>query len=102
MNDADTRKANSTDRPALTEAQKAQLRALRGSPDRVDIPEAPGENWQNARRFYKPRKEAISLRLDADVLAWLRSRSDRYQTEINRILRERMEADTAGFPPTSP
>ena len=45
------------------------------------------------RRFYKPRKEAISLRIDADVLDWLRHRSDRYQSEINRILREKMEAD---------
>ncbi len=79
--------------PALTEAQLAQLRALNGHPDTADIPEAPAENWEHARRFYRPRKEAISLRLDADVLDWLKRRSGRYQTEINRILRERMEAD---------
>jgi uncharacterized protein (DUF4415 family) len=33
------------------------------------------------------------LRLDADILDWLRRRNERYQPEINRILRERMEAD---------
>ena len=79
--------------PGLTKAQLAQLRALDGHPDTADIPEASSENWARARRLYRPRKEAISLRLDADVLDWLKRRSGRYQTEINRILREKMEAD---------
>lgn len=83
-----------TDAPALTEAQLEQLRALDGRPDTASIPEAPADNWQHARRFLRPRKEAISLRLDADVLDWLRRRHGRYQTEINRILREKMDADT--------
>lgn len=94
------KKGNSTEASSLTEAQLAQLRALDGHPNTTDIPEAPAENWDRARRFYKPRKEAISLRLDADVLDWLKRRSERYQTEINRILRERMDAD-AGTPGAS-
>jgi uncharacterized protein (DUF4415 family) len=77
----------------LTEAQLAQLAALNGRPDTDDIPQAPAENWQAARRLFRPRKEAISLRLDADILDWLKHRSERYQSEINRILRERMEAE---------
>lgn len=90
-------KAASTNIPELTEAQLAQLQAADGTePDTGDIPEAPTENWRYARRFYKPRKEAISLRLDADVLDWLRHRSERYQSEINRILREKMEAEVGG------
>lgn len=87
------KKENMTEISGLTETQLAQLRALDGNPDTTDIPEAPAENWQRARRFYKPRKEAISLRLDADVLDWLKRRNERYQTEINRILREKMEAE---------
>lgn len=83
-------------RPGLTEAQMAQLRALDGSPDTTDIPSAPPESWADARRFFKPKKEAISIRLDADVLAWLRGLGDRYQSEINRILRERMEVERRG------
>jgi uncharacterized protein (DUF4415 family) len=73
----------------------AQLDALDGEPDTSDIPEAPAENWATAVRgkFYRPRKEAISLRLDMDVLDWLRRQGPGYQTTINRILRERMEAD---------
>ena len=87
--------ANSTKTPTLTEAQKSQLTLLTGQPDTSDIPEAPAANWQQAGRFFRPRKEAISLRLDADLLDWLRRRDGRYQTAINRILREKMEAETS-------
>ncbi|HSZ88605.1 MAG TPA: BrnA antitoxin family protein [Acetobacteraceae bacterium] len=82
---------------SLTEAQRTQLNALEGrEPDTADIPEAPAENWKTARRgpFFRPRKEAISLRVDMDVLDWLRRHGPGYQTEINRILREKMEAET--------
>jgi uncharacterized protein (DUF4415 family) len=81
------------DRLALTPEQEAELRALDGAPDTTDIPEAPAGNWRDARRFYKVRKEPISIRVDADVLDWLRRKHDRYQVEINRILREKMEAE---------
>lgn len=80
------------ERPHLSPDQLAQLSALRGPPDTDDIPEAPAENWRDVRRLYRPRKESISLRLDVDVLDWLRRNHERYQSEINRILRERMEA----------
>jgi len=85
------KKVPSTERISLTADQRTQLAALKGKPNTNDIPEAPVENWQFARRFYKPRKEAISIRIDADVLDWLRRRSDKYQTEINRLLREKMK-----------
>jgi len=38
-------------------------------------------------------KQAVSLRLDADVLAWLKKAGEGYQTRANRILRERMLED---------
>lgn len=82
----------------LTDDQMAQLHALEGrKPDTKDIPEAPAGNWQHAVRggFWKARKEAISLRVDMDVLDWLRRQGPGYQTTINRILRERMEADAS-------
>ncbi len=85
-----------TNKAELTAEQLADLQAVQGvAPNTADIPEAPAESWRHARSFYRPRKEAISLRLDADVLDWLRRRNERYQPEINRILRERMEAETA-------
>jgi uncharacterized protein (DUF4415 family) len=85
------KKGPSTERPVVTDEQRAQLLALTGHPDTDDIPEAPADNWPSARRFYRPRKEAISIRIDADILNWLKGRSDRYQTEINKVLREKME-----------
>lgn len=93
---ADATKKPPTDH-RLKPAQRAQLRALEGRrPDTADIPEAPAAHWRNAERgkFFKPRKQAISLRLDMDVVDWLRRRGPGYQTEINRILRERMVAET--------
>ena len=84
----------SANAPTLTPNQLADLRAAEAAPpNTADIPEAPAANWAHARRFFKPRKEAISLRLDADVLDWLRRRHERYQPAINRILREKMEAE---------
>ena len=42
----------------------------------------------------KAMEAAISVRLDAEVMAWLRSKGPDYSTEINRILREKMAAET--------
>ena len=92
MNGGDIKKVGSASRRVLPAELKAELDALDGHPDTESVPEAPAENWATARRFYRARKELISIRLDADVLDWLRTRHDRYQVEINRILRERMEA----------
>ena len=78
----------------LTPAQQVQLDALDGRPNTDDAPEAPAESWERAHLF-RSRKQAISLRLDADVLDWLRRGGDGWQTRINRILRERMDADRA-------
>jgi uncharacterized protein (DUF4415 family) len=79
--------------------QKKELAALAALPDEridtSDIPELPPEAWKNAVRgkFYRPVKQAVSMRLDADVIAWLRQSGKGYQTRANKILRERMLAD---------
>jgi uncharacterized protein (DUF4415 family) len=72
---------------------QGQLDALDENPDTASAPEAPAANWADARQFYRVHQEAIGIQLDADVLDWLRTRHERYQVEINRILRERMEAE---------
>jgi uncharacterized protein (DUF4415 family) len=41
-------------------------------------------------RFYRPRKTAVTIRLDSDVLAWLEAFGGGYQTRINDYLRQRM------------
>lgn len=74
--------------------RKKELRALKYLPeneiDTKDIPEL--RDWEGAvrGRFYRPVKKAISLRLDADVLAWFKARSEKYQSKINEVLRDYM------------
>jgi len=80
----------------LTSRQKRELAALStvadDAIDTSDIPELPFAAWKEAvrGRFYRPVKQAVSMRLDADVIAWLKKRGKGYQTRANRILRERM------------
>ena len=79
----------------LTKAQQTEVQALAALPDEQidtsDIPEIL--DWSGARRnlLYRPVKRQITLRLDADVVAWFKANAPDgrgYQTEINRVLRE--------------
>jgi uncharacterized protein (DUF4415 family) len=79
----------------LSRAQLAELRALAALPDDAidtsDAPELP--DWSEAKRglFYRPVKQQLTLRLDADVVTWFRTHAtsvEGYQTRINRALRE--------------
>ena len=94
------RKTRRVSGQALTRRQKKELAALAALPDQQidtsDIPELPPGAWKNAvrGRFYRPLKQAVSMRLDADVVAWLKLRGKGYQTRANSILRERMLAET--------
>ena len=80
----------------LTVRQKREIQALAAVPedniDTSDIPELPPGAWKNAVRgkWYRPVKQAVSIRLDADVLAWLRAKGNGYQTKVNGLLREKM------------
>ena len=83
----------------LTVKQKRELAALAALPDdqidTSDIPELPPRAWKDAvrGRFYRPVKQPISMRLDADVVAWLKKRGRGYQTRVNSILRQSMLTD---------
>jgi uncharacterized protein (DUF4415 family) len=79
-------------RKALEREQLAALAALPDEAiDTADIPEATAANWIDARRggLYRPVKQPVTLRLDADVLSWFKEHAPAggYQTEINRVLR---------------
>ena len=82
--------------PPLTGEQKAELAALTARPedkiDYSDIPPLPEEFWKNAvrGRFYKPTKTSTTVRINSDVLAWLRAQGKGYQSRINAILRREM------------
>ena len=50
-----------------------------------------------ALEFYRPLKKPVTLRLDADVLAWFKKDGRRYQTRINAALRKVMEREIKGL-----
>jgi uncharacterized protein (DUF4415 family) len=85
----------------LTPTQQAELAALAALPDDQidtrDIPEV--RDWSGAQRglFFRPMKQQLTLRIDADVLAWFKRQTpsgEGYQTRINRALREYMAQHT--------
>lgn len=90
------RKVNKSAGETRSRRQKRELAALSKLSDQhidtTDIPELPPDAWKDAvrGRFYRPMKKAVSIRLDADVLAWLRRGGEGYQTRANNILRQRM------------
>ena len=85
--------------PALTAEQRAELEALRAKPDSEidfsDIPPLDEGFWKGAVRnpFYRPTKTSTTVRIDSDVLHWLRSQGKGYQSRINAILRREMLTD---------
>lgn len=88
---------NADEPPPLTEEERARLAALdMDDPvDLGDVPLASGAFVAKGLRdpFYRPLKEQVTLRLDADVLAWLRSGERGYRSRVNAILREAMERE---------
>ncbi len=58
--------------------------------DFSDIPEQP--DWSDAvvGKFYRPVKRQVTLRIDADVLAWFKAQGGKYQTAVNAALRAHM------------
>ncbi|WP_375610742.1 MULTISPECIES: BrnA antitoxin family protein [unclassified Bartonella] len=80
----------------LTDKQRVEIEKLAVMPDSTidhsDIPPLDDAFWKNAVRnpFYKPKKTVTTVRVDSDVLAWLKSQGKGYQTRINAILRDAM------------
>jgi len=64
--------------------------------DTTDIP--PTLDWSKAvvGKFYRPIKKPLTIRLDADVIAWLKRQGRGYQTRINALLRNAMENADSG------
>ena len=82
--------------PPLTLDQAAQIELLAAMPDSEidtsDIPELTDEFWKKAVRnpLYRPTKTSTTVRIDSDVLTWLRGQGKGYQSRINAILRREM------------
>lgn len=75
--------------------RERELAALAALPDTAidtsDLPES--DDWDSVERgrFWRPVNRSVTIHLDTDVIDWFRRREPKYQTAINRVLRELME-----------
>ena len=79
-----------------TRQRQRELKAIAAlSDDRIDtsdIPALTGEQLRRAvrREMYRPLKKPVTMRLDVDVIDWLREGGPGYQTKANALLRREM------------
>jgi uncharacterized protein (DUF4415 family) len=80
----------------ISDNVRRELGALAQRPeseiDFSDIPETTDKEWKGAERgrFYRPMKQQVTVRIDADVLDWLKHDGKGYQSRLNAILRKEM------------
>ena len=80
----------------VPESIRKELAALAAKPeneiDFSDLPPTTEQDWHGAVRgkFYRPIKQQLTVRIDADVLEWLKSQGKGYQSRLNEILRAAM------------
>jgi len=82
--------------PKLSAKTRKELRKLAALPDHeidlTDIPEIrefPSDAVIG--KFYRPKKTTVTIRLDADVVVWIKASGQGYQTRINAYLRQLMQ-----------
>jgi len=80
----------------LTKDQKREIATIAAKRDRdIDLSEMPEVvDWSGAEvgKFYRPPKRPVTMRLDADVIDWLKSYGPGYQTKANLLLRHAMQS----------
>jgi uncharacterized protein (DUF4415 family) len=78
----------------LTKEQKRDIAAIAAKKDAdidfSDIPEVVDWSGAEVGKFYRPPKKSVTMRLDQDVLDWLKAYGKGYQTKANLLLRHAM------------
>jgi uncharacterized protein (DUF4415 family) len=81
----------------LAAAQKRDIATIAAKTDATidfsDMPEVSDWSGAEVGRFYRPTKRPVTIRLDDDVIEWLKSYGRGYQTKANLLLRHAMEAN---------
>jgi len=81
--------------PLMSDKRVTELKNFK-TKDYSDCPEQTPEQLREFKpkypdaHLYKPIKRVVQLRLDADILEWLKSEGPGYQTRANAILRQAM------------
>lgn len=75
----------------LTKGQKRDIQVVAAKKDEdIDFSDAPAVlDWRGAEigKFHRPRKKPVTMRLDSDVIDWLKAYGRGYQTRANGLLR---------------
>jgi uncharacterized protein (DUF4415 family) len=83
----------------LTKGQKREIAAVATKKDAdIDLCDMPEIlDWSDAEigKFYRPPKKPVTMRLDADVVEWLKGYGPGYQTKANLLLRHAMVSTKA-------
>ena len=78
----------------LTKEPKRDIRVTPAKKDEdIDFWDPPAVvDWSGAEigKFYRPTKKPVTMRLDSDVIAWLKADGRGYQTKANWLLRQAM------------
>jgi uncharacterized protein (DUF4415 family) len=78
----------------LTKGQKRDIRTIAAKRDGdIDFSDAPPVlDWSGAEvgKFYRPVKRPVTMRLDSDIIDWLKADGRGYQTKANWLLRHAM------------
>jgi len=77
------------------QADAKRSRARGPDPTAKDLEEIPELTDAQLTSMYRPIKSPVTVRLDADVLSWLKSKGGRYQTHMNAALRKVMKQELA-------
>ena len=97
-----TKKRSKAARPSQGRADLERLREMSEAEIEATSPKElanlPDDFWDEAEIVTPPPKEAISMRVDIDVLQWFRSQGPRYQTRMNAVLRSYMNAKLRRMP----
>ena len=95
------RRAKGKDMRKLSREQKRDIAAIAAKKEEnIDLSEMPEVvDWSGAEigKFYRPPKKSVTMRLDQDVLEWLKAYGKGYQTKVNLLLRHAM-ASTGEHP----
>jgi uncharacterized protein (DUF4415 family) len=80
----------------LAAARRREIAAIAAKTDATidfsDMPEVVDWTGAEVGRFFRPIKRPVTMRLDNDVIEWLKSYGRGYQTKANLLLRHAMEA----------
>ncbi|PYP91270.1 MAG: hypothetical protein DMG65_08315 [Candidatus Angelobacter sp. Gp1-AA117] len=78
----------------LTKTQRRQIQTIAAKKDEdinfSDIPEIVDWSGAEIGKFYRPPKKAVTIRLDMDIIDWLKADGPGYQTKVNWLLRHAM------------